>query len=245
MSLVKSTRAWRAACSSASSLAARDGPVGRVLQDALALLDRLVGDLHRDDVDAVAREDLDDAGTHGAESDDANLGELSSHGRKSRRGCAPATPARGVTLPTRPPLGWTGASRHSPVQRRLRRSAHRPPPARDPAARRQGRRLGARAQRRRLLQAAQLDVAAVHDGRGRARRGPDRRRDRRRLAGAARQERGPPHGPHPRGPARLRPRGSASTRASSRTASRRTCSGCSPSTSTPSATAGRSCAAST
>ena len=83
-----------------TQLAAGDGAVGGVLQDALALLDRLVGDLDRDDVDAVACEDLDDAGTHGAESDDADLGELTSHGRKSRRGCAPPTPARGVTLPT-------------------------------------------------------------------------------------------------------------------------------------------------
>ena len=62
-----------------AQLAAGDGPVGRVLQDAPALLDRLVGHLDRDDVDAVAGKDLHDAGTHGAESDHADLGEITSH----------------------------------------------------------------------------------------------------------------------------------------------------------------------
>ena len=51
---------------------------------------------------------------------------------------------------------------HRPVQRRLRRTAHRPPPARHPAADGQGRRIGARALRRRLVQAAELDEPAVH-----------------------------------------------------------------------------------
>ncbi len=47
------------------------------------------------------------------------------------------------------------------MQRRLRRQAHRPSPVRPPAADRQGRRVGPRAFGRRLLQAAQLDVAAL------------------------------------------------------------------------------------
>ena len=91
-----------------AQLAAGDGPVGGVLQDSPALLDRLVGDLDRDDVDAVAGEDLDDAGTHGAQSDDADLGELTSHGVESPRARPPHTPAGGVTLPTRQRrrLGW-------------------------------------------------------------------------------------------------------------------------------------------
>ena len=63
-----------------AQLAACDGATGGVLEHPAPLLDRLVGDLERDDVDAVAREDLDDAGTHGAESDDADLAELTSHG---------------------------------------------------------------------------------------------------------------------------------------------------------------------
>src|ERR1700734_2595928 len=46
------------------------------------------------------------------------------------------------------------------VQRRLRRQAHRPPPGRPPAADREGRRVGPRAFRRRLLQPAELDVTA-------------------------------------------------------------------------------------
>ena len=63
------------------------------------------------------------------------------------------------------------ATRDRDVQRRLRRAADRPPAAGDPAAPGQGRRLGARALRRWVLQAAELDVAALRHGRGRARRG--------------------------------------------------------------------------
>ena len=60
-------------------LAARDGPVGGVLQVRPAPLDRGVVDLDGDDVDAVAGEHLHDAGTHGAESDHADSAEVTSH----------------------------------------------------------------------------------------------------------------------------------------------------------------------
>ena len=42
-------------------------------------LERLVAALDRYDLYAVSREDLDDAGTHSAEADDAHFGELASH----------------------------------------------------------------------------------------------------------------------------------------------------------------------
>ena len=52
----------------------------------------VVVDLDRDDLDAVAGEDLDDAGTHGAESDDADLGDITSHADESPRGSEPHKP---------------------------------------------------------------------------------------------------------------------------------------------------------
>ena len=83
----------------------------------------------------------------------------------------PRPTGRQRVRPTRDGRVVDRATRDRDVQRRLRRAADRPPAAGDPVAPGQGRRLGARALRRRLLQAAELDVAAVRDGRGRARRG--------------------------------------------------------------------------
>ena len=57
-------------------LAAVECAPGRLREEGPSPLDGLVGDVHRDDVDPVAREHLHDAGTHGAQSDDADLGEL-------------------------------------------------------------------------------------------------------------------------------------------------------------------------
>ena len=62
-----------------AQLAAADGPAGGVLEHPTALLDRRLVDLDGDDVDAVAGEHLDDAGTHGAETDHSDLAELTSH----------------------------------------------------------------------------------------------------------------------------------------------------------------------
>ena len=128
-------------------------------------------------------------------------------------------------------LACRGASRRGSVQRRLRGTTagtsadgHPPPPG-------QGRRLGARALRRRLLQAAQLDEPALQrDREGRRRRG--RHVDRRQQGGRAA---GHHHrGGHARQPARPR----ASTPGSPRTASRRTCRSCWPRRSRRSAPAG-------
>ena len=268
--MVNCTRAWRAAWSSSLSLP-RDGPAREGAGRSSPPRRPPRRHLDRDHLDAVAGEDLDDVGTHGAESDHATLVKSRAMADESRRGRQPHKPVPGVTLPTpvaRVPLtpvgrgvtlptpdarqrtetpdriGWRRASRDRPLQRRLRRAAHRPPPPGDPAARRQGGRLGARAQRRRLLQAAQLDVTAVHHGRGRARRGQ--------AAEGVVAVWGVQH-------AKSEDRLTVQIHevlhdsahelgvdpASSRTASRRTCRGCSPSTSTPSATAGHSSAAST
>ena len=103
---------------------------------------------------------------------------------------------------------------------------HGPPPAA-----RQGRRIGARPLRRRLVQAAELDEPAVHA------RSPSRTPTP--SAGVTQvwtvqhaktddRLRRPP----PRGAARLDPRARRRPRPESRTASRRTCRSCSPSTST-------------
>ena len=75
---VKCTRACSAAWSSSGSLP-RETARAVECQDTPALLHRRLVDLDRDDVDAVAGEHLDDAGTHGAESDDTDLAELTSH----------------------------------------------------------------------------------------------------------------------------------------------------------------------
>ena len=129
-------------------------------------------------------------------------------------------------------------TRRSQVPGRLRRAADRPPPDGDPGADDQGRRLGAGALRRRLLQAAELDVAAVHAARGHHRGRPgrvdrDQSQDRRHAADPAR----------PRSSA-TPPTTSASTRACRRTASRSTSRSCSPTTPRPSPPGSRWCAAS-
>ena len=109
----------------------------------------------------------------------------------------------------------------------LCRPADRASGAGDPAADGQGRQLRAGACRRRLVQAAELDVAAVLAGRG---AGPvDGAEQGRRTAGD-----------HPgRGAARLASTISASIRDWSRTGSRRTCRCCWPSTSPRWGRAGR------
>ena len=81
----------------------------------------------------------------------------------------------------------------------LRRPADRPPADGDPGADDQGRRLGAGALRRRLLQAAELDVPAVHRPRGHHRRRPGR------VDGHLEDRRHPAH-PHRGDPPRLLPR---------------------------------------
>ena len=159
-------------------------------------------------------------------------------GLTSHHECAP-DPRQATGGPVRDGRVVDRATRDRDVQRRLRRAAHRPPAAGHPAAAGQGRRLGPGPLRRRLLQAAELDVAR----RARWPRSSPTRREAvegvtARVDRPARQDRGPAEGEHPRGAPRHRATSSASTRAWSRTASRRTCSGCSPSTSTPSATAG-------
>ena len=86
------------------------------------------------------------------------------------------------------------------VPGRLRRAADRPPPAGDPGADDQGRRVGARALRRRLLQAAQLDVTAVHAARGHHRGRPGR------VDGDQPEDRRHPADPAHRDLQRLQPR---------------------------------------
>src|SRR5262249_14527079 len=82
-------------------------------------------------------------------------------GRPARQGClwrgSPRASGVPVTVGSR-------AAGYRQVQRGLCRPAHRPPAAGAAAADRQGRRLGAGALRRRLIQAAELDVAAVPAG---------------------------------------------------------------------------------
>jgi len=50
-----------------------------VLEHPASLVHGRVVDLDRHDVNAVAGEHFDDAGTHGAETDHANCAELTSH----------------------------------------------------------------------------------------------------------------------------------------------------------------------
>ena len=89
---------------------------------------------------------------------------------------------------------------------RLRGAAHRPPADGDPGADGQGRRLGAHPLRRRLLQAAQLDVAAVQGARGHVRRRTGRvDRDRQGRRHAADPDRGDPARLVPRPRHRPRP----------------------------------------
>ena len=64
------------ACVLLAQLAARDGAGGGVLEVLAAAVERLVVDLDADDGEAVAGEHLRDAGTHGAEADDADRLEV-------------------------------------------------------------------------------------------------------------------------------------------------------------------------
>ena len=185
--------------------------------------------LDADDGEAVAGEHLGDAGAHGAEADDADGAELalyvlvmaaaSCHRRSMLRpACRIQSPRRGtVDCSLR-------ETRRCALPGRLRRTADRPPADGHPGADDQGGRVGARALRRRLLQAAELDVAAVHPARG-------HHRGRRRSSGRR-------PGPRPTTPCGSCSRRSsttpattsASTPACRRTASRSTSRSCSPST---------------
>ena len=188
-------------------LAARDGPAGRVLEVLTTALERLVGDLDPGDVEAVAGEDLGDPGAHRAEPDHADPGELALRGLRcsswagsSHAGTASRAGPEGVERVTLGPCRFARReTRRGPLPGGLRRAAHRPPADGHPGADDQGRRVGARALRRRLLQAAELDVAALQGPRGRQRRGPGR-------VGRHRQGRRHPAHPHRGRPARLQPR---------------------------------------
>jgi hypothetical protein len=72
-----------------AQLLALDRPVGGVLEVGATALDPLVVLLHADDVEAVAGEDLRDAGPHGAESDHADGADVTSHGRDHGTGPGP------------------------------------------------------------------------------------------------------------------------------------------------------------
>ena len=61
-------------------LAAADRAVGGVLDVPAAAVQRVVGDLDGGDRQARSREDLHDAGTHGAQPHDADLVQFSGHG---------------------------------------------------------------------------------------------------------------------------------------------------------------------
>src|SRR5262249_29947804 len=60
-------------------LAPGHGPVGRPGEDRPAALQRGIVDLHRLYLDAVTREDLDDAGTHRAQADHTDPAEIPGH----------------------------------------------------------------------------------------------------------------------------------------------------------------------
>ena len=99
-----------------AQLAARHGATRGVLEVLAAALEALVVDLDADHGEAVAGEDLGDAGAHRAEPDDADRGELA-----GRRRCFGGG-------------GWSwGASSHAIRSRRPRGSSH-DRGASDPAA---------------------------------------------------------------------------------------------------------------
>ena len=162
-----------------AELAPRHGPARGVLQVLAAALDALLVDLHADHVEAVAGEHLRDAGPHRAEADHADGGEVAGrlvccrgHAHGGHRLTRPRS--RAVSNFTRGPVARPGApGRFHPretgrgaVPGGLRRTADRPPADGHPGPDGQGGRLGARPLRRRVLQAAELDVAAVHRARG-------------------------------------------------------------------------------
>ena len=114
---------------------------------------RLQREVARQDVDPVAGLEQPE-GT--AEPHDA----CADHDHPVRHAAESAAPGR---FPAR-------ENRGRALPGRLRRPAHGPPADGDPRADDQGRRLGARPLRRRLLQAAELDVTALHPARGHDRR---------------------------------------------------------------------------
>ena len=65
-------------------LAPGDRAVGGADQGGPPPFQRVLGDLHREHVDPVAGEHLDDAGAHGAQADDADAGDLACHSRLHR-----------------------------------------------------------------------------------------------------------------------------------------------------------------
>ena len=195
---------------------------------------RLVVQLDAHDGEAVAGEHLGDAGTHGAEADDADgaegapggghrglsgglrraagghLGIMArGHGGRREQVHWPVTcarpPARGAGLRAAPGRFPARETRRCPLPGRLRRTADRPPADGHPGADDQGRRVGARALRRRLLQAAELDVPAVHAARGQHRRRPGRV-DGHRARRPGRHPADPDRGDPPRHPPRARHR---------------------------------------
>ena len=80
-SVVKVTRPCRAGLLLRGQLAPGDRALGGVLEVLAAPGHRLLGELDADDLVAVAGEDLGDPGTHRAESDHADRGDFTSHGR--------------------------------------------------------------------------------------------------------------------------------------------------------------------
>ena len=73
-----------------AQLAALDRAVGGVLDVLAAALEGLLGQLDADDLVAVAGEDLGDAGTHGAQADHADGGELACSARMAASCHGPA-----------------------------------------------------------------------------------------------------------------------------------------------------------
>jgi hypothetical protein len=86
-------------------LAAADGAAGGVLEVATPPGDRLLVDLHGGHRQARTGQDLDDAGTHGAEPDDADLVQFSGHAATPPRSPIPGSLSsllrRGTGRPTR------------------------------------------------------------------------------------------------------------------------------------------------
>ena len=93
----KSTRPSSASRSAAAELALGHRAIGRAGQVGPAPLQRRLADLDGDHATAVAGEDLDDAGAHGAQPDHTDRIDLASHGLslaivKSESAMAPLAP---------------------------------------------------------------------------------------------------------------------------------------------------------